>query len=492
MTYGDVATNLILRFRQLCQEQYPDDIDPVSRDAREQRFETALLDHYMHLSGWGPDSITVPRALAGIARTPRILKAIFRQVWETWEVLHGELDLDDLLVATTLRLGAPEAFEFLQNQMDNIRARKYIDSTRRGSDSKDALKDYLEQEWQRAVKDVAFNRIAARKLMDFLVPLLDDQDADSSPQGVQVRHPTDYWRRMFRGKLEPAEIRDQHVLRMIDAWLRREGDDDQTSPELIQALYDDQRFTDIFEHFSASLLDGYDVRNLASLLFQAMLAGHGVKANNESSPGFLALWRLSLRKPVSESAHRKWVLGELEKASGVSLRFANDVYYFWRHTHFNSKDEAIAQLDPTLRREYIRLVRSDVEHRPKRFIRLLDPLYIFSVYQFSVLFSLLDEGGPGFNGEEWRWMGVLLLEAAELEPQVVVPQIAPLIVTSDRDSVSYVYSVNREVATTMFGPELSRLVRVLQVHLDLDGFSEEVRRLVRYAQRLSLEDLKRD
>lgn len=481
---------LILRFRELCLERYPDDIDPVSRERREERFETTLPDDYVHLLGWRSDSINISRALAMIARTPRTLKAIFRRVWEMWQALHGEVDFDDLLVATTLRLGAPQTFEFLQSQIGNIRAREFAEPPRPAFDSNDPLGRYLEQEWERAIKDTDFNHAAARKLVEFLMPRWEKRDARTSPQGVQNWHPTDYWERMLREKLEPGEIRDQSVLRAIDDWLKRDDNHRRERLELIRALYSDERFTEIFEHFGMEKLEAYEVRSLASLLLHAVLEGKGVAAHAESTPGFLALWRLATRKPIAQEAHQKWVVEELAKASTVSLRFANDVYYYWRYNQFDSKREAVRRLDGAIRKQYIELVRSYLGEWPQQLARILDPSYIYSSYHFAILFSSPSEGGPGFDGREWRWFGNLLLEAAELEPQVVVPQLAPVLVTEDRERGSFVYSVNREIASGMFGSYLSRLVTVLRSSIDISQFDERDRGLIRYAQRLSLEDLK--
>lgn len=490
MIHKQSMRELILQFRARCVERYPDDIDPVSSEKRAARFQESMPDSLVRMLQPGGNALTVPSALALIARTPRILKLIFRRVWEIWESLHGQVDFDDLLVINTLRYGAPQAFEFLQNHIDDIRALQF--ERPRPLFDESELRRYLDQAWAEALKKAVFNPYAARKLVDFLVPIWTTSGAQSSPQGVQNSGPTDYWQRAISEQIGSGEIRDQEVLRAIREWSQYDGNDDKKGilEESLEALCSDKRYTDVFEHFAGDgVLDGKKIRSLASLVFRRMRARYGVGAHADICPGFISLWRLAIHEPINESAHESWVVNELSKSVNVSLRLANDIYYYWR---YNARAEMPQGRAGRTRSRYIEVFRSHFDGQPERFVNILDPSFMYSAYHFSVLYDSEEEGGPGFDGAKWRWFANLLLDAAYVDAQVVVPQLVTFVVSEKRNDYTLAYSPNQELARSMFGHNLSLLLDILKTDIDLTPFDERERARIRTAQNLTLDDLLTD
>ena len=60
-------------------------------------------------------------SLPALLRTPRTLKLALRRFDRTWDELHGEVDIDELLITSTLRVAAPETFNFLTAHSGELR-----------------------------------------------------------------------------------------------------------------------------------------------------------------------------------------------------------------------------------------------------------------------------------------------------------------------------------------------------------------------------------
>src|SRR5262249_2681761 len=70
-------------------------------------------------------SIPIASAVLSICRTPRTLKQALRATYETWCILTGEIDFDDLMVANILRYAEPDAFAALQAHVIHLRGESY-------------------------------------------------------------------------------------------------------------------------------------------------------------------------------------------------------------------------------------------------------------------------------------------------------------------------------------------------------------------------------
>jgi hypothetical protein len=95
---AEVVVKVVGLVREYCRKKFPDDIDPVER--------RPLLEVP---SGIGGGYSSWDFQMAKLVHTPRKLKATIRRFCNTWDILHGEVDIDELLKASCLHVCEPKA-----------------------------------------------------------------------------------------------------------------------------------------------------------------------------------------------------------------------------------------------------------------------------------------------------------------------------------------------------------------------------------------------
>lgn len=177
---------------------------------------------------WGTDPHPAA-ALATLVSTPRHLKDALRHCRERWEVLAGEIEFDDLLFASVLRVTAPDVYSLLSTRAvrTDLRSGRRREEGRRTGGLPTGVE--LVQEAINEVDEPA-RRQAVRLLVDALFPgwAMDgvgESRTLNRPQGVQQSYPGDYWARMDRGQAIPWADSDQRVLKAIETFrLSRDGE----------------------------------------------------------------------------------------------------------------------------------------------------------------------------------------------------------------------------------------------------------------------------
>ena len=477
---------LISRFRNLCLQSSPEDIDVLSKDHRDDRLGIALQYNLssMLLSGMTGGPI---KDICSLAKTPRLLKLILRRTHRIWDRLHGEIDFDDVLVANTLRFGAPEAFEFLLENHMEIRGLQVESAFQ----NRDARVEALENKWIRTSESAMWDATSAKSLAQFIFPCWhakhSSRQADSL-QGVQVSEPTDYWSRYLSEDVDPDTIRDQELLHGMAAWRQDADGGHFRGATLTSILCNNAEFASKFEYFSPLTMTGEDIRQIATKTFEEALATQGVGANNDSVAGFIPLWRRAIRQPIKETEHLEWVKNEIFRALPRSLRFTNDIYYYWSS---NSEADIHRKKDRTaLRSQVVSRAKEIFEGKPDNFIRVIDPNFMYSTYHFSTHFSALKEGGEGFTAAEWRWFAGLMLDAGEIAPQVIVPQIVCLIIEEQHRIEDFTYSFNEKFSKEFFGNDMSRLMSILSKEISVDFFDLREKRRIQTAKEVASKWLK--
>src|SRR5437867_4993094 len=181
-------------------------------------------------------------ALVSLLDTPRSLKHVLRRVDHAWANLHGEAELDDILIMSALRYGAEPVYRFLPAD---------IDAARHEPDDMFPRTKNIKDEWTRVLAEVTAGS-AAQKLVDLMGIEQLTKDTicagTDSPQGVQESEPVDYFRRIAAEELSPSELRDQSVLRDIDQWKStRSGP---LLGRLLASSDADEEYARVWEHFS--------------------------------------------------------------------------------------------------------------------------------------------------------------------------------------------------------------------------------------------------
>jgi KAP-like P-loop domain-containing protein len=389
------------------------DIDPIPPESRE--IPDSIPEMMWRMPGYARVRFPLWDAVACLG-TPRVLKSALRRVTEAWQELHGEIDFDHLLAVSILRSGAPKAYNFLVTNIARIRS--FDPEPQRQSEEH---KSWTTQRGQ-LLKEIGAVRYA-ESLVCYLFPVLAGtvKLPNRIPQGVGETNPTDYWARLNNEAIDDPP-RDQEVLRALRDW--RSHTDARTA--LIGKLANDSSFTDKFEHFgklglaNAINLQAADVLSLASDLFADVLNEHGAAANEESAPGFIALWRVSLQKPYV--GHPGWVKSAIGSALPRSVRFADSIFYFWGSSERKPQDRA-QLLD--VHSHFLEVAKLLFDGKANELIHALDPAFPYSLYQMAFPPNLQQAGMV--EPVSIPWLGATLLKEASLNPQLMAPEIGFLL-----------------------------------------------------------------
>lgn len=367
--------------------------------------------------------------IARLLDTPRGIKAFIRELDTTWTQLHGELDFSSLFLATVCKIAAPEIYCYIDQNISLIR-NAYASLNAHSDDLKPTL-ELLSKRWDATVKDAKWNRESGKQVLYTLFPLLHDDAkypltralSDKTPQGFVDDSATDYWARMNIGRLTSDEYSDQSYLRAVTSWqsdhsnstfLTHSGE----SITFARAIYGIAGISSKLEYFHCSFTIS-EVLELASEVFQIALKDKKSIACEENCPGFKVLWQLSLDKEFD--TYDEWLIKEIARAMDVSLHFANDLYFYWRRRTRLSIDAK--ETTPALKQAVFDLFEKKCRNKPHNLLRILDQgdpvgLWHLVFYKTRVPERCL------------RWIGGLLLEAAEVNPKMIASYVACLISNS--------------------------------------------------------------
>lgn len=430
------------------------DIDPhpKRRDGDKLRLGHALaggMIDYMRRTG----KDTPLDALVSLLDTPRSLKHVLSRVDHAWDNLHGEAELDDILIVSALRHGAEPVYRFLLADIDAAR-HEPDDMFPRTKDIKD--------EWTRVLAKVPAGP-AAQKLIDLMgiEQLTKDtiRTGVDSPQGVQESEPVDYFRRIAAEELSPSELRDQAVLRDIDQWKAT-----RTGPLIDQLLASsdaDEEYARVWEHFS----DRHSEAELTEMVEQlvAKIKERDGSAAAADHRALIGLWRRCNRR-LRRNEHADWLQALILDAIPVSLHLGTGLFYYWTGNHGIVEDAARAEI----RRSVVETVRAT--------IRTGDDLARVLTSEHPYLIGrLITQTGsdPSLAAfEAWRdHLPALLIDGANKHPEALVPELANLAGDEQSGIVAaggeyppkFInrYGIDRARMTALFGDRLDEALALL-------------------------------
>jgi hypothetical protein len=114
------------------------DIDPREEQSRA-RFAIELSEAFGMRSVYG--------SIRSLVDNPRKFKHMLRHTLDTWQRLHGEVDLDDLTIVNVLRYCAPKALEFLLSHMDLLRGGVDPLAMRRDRKDEETIRHMVQEAW---------------------------------------------------------------------------------------------------------------------------------------------------------------------------------------------------------------------------------------------------------------------------------------------------------------------------------------------------------
>lgn len=391
-------------------------------------------------------------ALVELLDSPRSLKHVLRRVNLSWSELHGEAELEDILIVSALRHGAEPAYRFLLQE---------IDAARHEPDSLLPRTVNVKSDWEELIRSLPVG-VAVQKLVDLMgiEQLSSDRTlgATRSPQGVHLFEPVDYFRRIVAERLEPSEIHDQSVLRDIDEWRRSRSD------RLVSSLVtreDNKMYVRVWEHFSFRHENVDELVYLTEEISRRILEREASSASATHS-ALLALLRC--RERLRGRQNLKWIQRVILSAVPVSLRFTNEFYRYW----VQEDDSIVSRHEgDVIRHSIVESVRAQVRSGDD-LVRILTSEMPYQVG------ALVTDGGERRGDrefEEWReYLAPILVQGATRSPELVLPEVANM-VGDERSGVTagpahapvFVnrYKIVRARMTAVFGNRLREMLSLL-------------------------------
>jgi hypothetical protein len=440
------------------------DVDP-SPDPKKNdklRINEVRGDLLTYLRRTGRD--TPVQALTELLSSPRAIKHLVRRVDHVWAHLHGEVELDDVIIVTALRYGAQPVFEFLVENIDPAR-HKPDDMLPRTK----AIKD----DWQSTLAKVPVAD-GAQRLVNLLgIEQLTTKTltgAPESPQGASVGEPVDYFKRILAERIAPNELRDQTVLKDIASWkASRNGP---MFSKLMAATEDDKQYVKVWEHFSTYQFSRDELLELAEGAVDAALTADGPSASMQR-PVLLALWRRCNRS-LPFDQHIGWLNERIAKALPISLNLANELYSYWASVPHGI---VTAGGRGTVRRavfDRAKLIFPDAQ----ALVRSLSPQHRYALTRF-VLPPPTNEPADTIAPHEWDWLMPLIISAAATDPQMIVPDIAIMLgnvdhrFSHDDDGarLNEVYTLNRERVDALGAARADEIISILATYSGEDKYA---------------------
>ena len=404
---------------------------------------------------------SVAHAITELFTTPRNLKHFIRDVDRAWEALKGEVELDDLIVLTALRHGAPKAFDFIVVNAETARTERPRIEELAGtaektvSDRWKSLRDSLTKanEVQILVDSLALPRLSPDRTIS----------VQSLPQGISNDGPVDYLGRILGGRIPPREIRDQAVLGDIESW-KSHG-----SAEMLKRLVDStpesSRYVEIWEHYTDRLSEDQLVdiaTGLIAEVLRCLRANASINQPATNHPAMLAVWRRSNRR-LQRDTNTDWLIEQIRIVLPISLGFATDLFYFWAST----ENGIVSTAD----RERVR--RALVEKAGKTFVTAdallssLDPYHQYPLTRLVIPPPTHEPPDP-ISWDGWGWLVPLIIKAARLDEDRIIPDVTVLVgdttVGFRTGQFDQRYELKRDKLSEFFGDQTRVMLAILAAY----------------------------
>jgi hypothetical protein len=297
-------------------------------------------DHSLSESddSWGPspflelsrfDRVPPPAAGARLLGTPRALKHALGQTYISWQILHGEVDFDDLLAVNMLRYGADWAFEFILRHWNQVH-----DDPRLWRDREHVklISTRLKAEWKLSSRGSKDQR-AAFALLEFILPMITEyfgkptvtRGSRSTIQGIGFRR---YWDRVLSEEIDPDETRDQRFLQELKEWLKSRN----LFSALIEGIFNGGDYLEVWRHYVEQKFFSEPsalLQLFGQILSRFRTAQGAIVSVDQHHAAFTAGWVYANRLVPKNEASRIWLEHQIREAMPFSLQLVLDLYYYW-------------------------------------------------------------------------------------------------------------------------------------------------------------------
>lgn len=445
-------------FRAECRGMLGRCIDPSPPQSR-----SSLNTLSPHEEAWllrFRDRQTLRSALAFLCRTPRQVKQSLRAALDVWEQLVGEIDFDDVLVMSVLKIAEPKVFALVEEHIDKLRdgPRKNEKSSQDETFDK-RLAETLSGDRRRGLKSI-------EAILDFVFPHRhsppDPHSLPERPQGVAVDRHVSYWTRYLSVPSLTEQERDQPILESIDQW---ETDGQGSLPKLVA----DPERSEAVETFSRKMSPSRLNQLLRAVIIDRLREGttkwpedeHGTR----KPPGIVGIWRILHRNRIDEEGLEATLQESVREVTGRNLALSDELMHYFATGESGVanllSDLAISELRRSLETRLAQLSETEISDG----LRGAAP---FVLVRCCWSLDRLRKGNlDGLPFENWEGFANRLLDALESEPAVVLPQVLPFIVSKNESASSEEPVFDEELARRLF--DYDRLLKLLREHLHADA-----------------------
>jgi hypothetical protein len=395
----------------------------------------------------------------------REFKSVLRRVWSAWESLAGEVNFDDLIIASTFRETCPDAFRLVRELLPHCQEQG------QGADRRRVSRDSVNDEWIRTTIDsrVPLDR-AKRKSVEVLLALLlpktrrsmgmdEDHHAwrSHTAQSVCFREPTDYWRRIVSEHIGADEIRDQDVLKAITEWDSDPGASKALAATLLQNGAWGRKLLQFRKGWGADV-----VTALTSDYLSMLCENQGPEATGKEA-ALLALRDIVAPRFMEQRPTQDWLRAEIRRALPVSLRLAIELFREW--TAWPGNGGHLLDKDRGALLESLVEGARDTYGLAQGGAALVESTRLDD---FSVLRDLVSLRGclkcvtdANSGPYEMDFLRAPVLEALEKHPQHMTPKVVYLIGREHGPRPSATYKFNDSTVSQVFSGTTVKLMELL-------------------------------
>jgi hypothetical protein len=420
-------------------------------------------------------------SLASILDTPRKLKSAFRHVWFAWKYLHGEIDFQSLVAAMTIRIGAPEAWDFIVKRFDISRPPSgNVWNILPKEKREQRIKEHRDREralFDLTTQSVSWDKDAVLALIDLLfrgfldVPMITTKRAYQIPSETG---PTDYWRRILTEAVEDKPS-DQDFLRMLESWKQRT---DRSS--LVNAVLESHRAARMLAQFERQL-DGGELIDLAEELLSESVNRLGRRTDIESFPVNEIVVNIVSKR--SDVRRKDFARRQIRKAIKSSLLLSEDIAHRWG----SIPDVASSAFHESRLWCYLATLCKRQVRSGAAWCNLLARGNLRNGYSLRILVrkerKSAELGRSSMPVAWWAWTIPYLLDAYAVDPGLMAPIIGALLAKSDNIGMERIgrYLVDYEFLSA-FCPDPSvakSFLNILLSEVDISGWDDDMQNITR-------------
>jgi len=409
---------LILGVRQKYLARYPvaDAASPAER-ARLWPDESNLG----WLAAWRP--LTLQRALGALCGSPRLLKQALRSFVESWRVLHGEVDVDDLLMVSVLGVASPKVVELLNEHINVLRTgsrERLVGKPAKPSPFALALNQVLERTPELDAEAVRF--VVGELFSGWATG--EAGSGSKRPQGFSETH-SDYWLRYWAQSPPETARSDQRMLQLVAEWSEGKG-------KALAEVMVSGGHPDSLEALLAVRLGGADLLRLLEEVVRAEFAtgrhtwGGGV--GKSDPPALISLWRIMLKNQPAPDSLVQVLRNLYREVMPTNMALAFELIYFFATPSNQVQSVLSVEQIQSVQTDFRREIGLTFGGRSPQLIEALRGadmhILLWSCWGLDRVRSGALQGLP----LGWEDLRVTILDALRLCPEVMVPQALPFVV----------------------------------------------------------------